>query len=434
MAPSSDIDIDPTSEEVLLTFYRRLYPFKQLFKWLNRGPERAEKESRLFPYREFAFTLRNDAYLRYNSYSSDVEMKKHVCLLTPSRFEIGPVYSAQPKDKKTVRPTHFRAEKREVVFDIDMTDYDPIRTCCSEADICKRCWGFIAIAVEVLDTAIRDQFGYTKLLWVYSGRRGIHLWISDKEAFELNDDQRKAMVEYLTVIKNGKEPGKRVNVRFGMKDLPPTLKYVVASAVVIVRLKLFALREACQAINQTFDDLILQDQDCFGSQEGYETLLSLIPDAKLASRLREKWSQKPDSPSYIKWDEMRTEILALKDKHARQNMRYAMEDILLQYAYPRLDAEVSKHRNHLLKAPFCIHPKTGRICVPIDPNRIREFDPATVPTVGQLLAELDTAGSDTSDGEHRDDWQRTSLKPYIDMFEEYANNVQEKQTKIDLSW
>lgn len=198
-----------------------------------------------------------------------------------------------------------------------MTDYDPIRTCCSEADICKRCWGFIAIAVEVLDTAIRDQFGYTKLLWVYSGRRGIHLWISDKEAFELNDDQRKAMVEYLTVIKNGKEPGKRVNVRFGMKDLPPTLKYVVASAVVIVRLKLFALREACQAINQTFDDLILQDQDCFGSQEGYETLLSLIPDAKLASRLREKWSQKPDSPSYIKWDEMRTEILALKDKHAR---------------------------------------------------------------------------------------------------------------------
>ncbi|KAH7878270.1 prim-pol domain-containing protein [Lentinula edodes] len=416
MAPSSDIDIDPASEEVLLTFYRRLYPFKQLFKWLNRGPERAEKESRLFPYREFAFTLRNDAYLRYNSYSSDVEMKKHVCLLTPSRFEIGPVYSVQPKDKKTVRPTHFRAEKREVVFDIDMTDYDPIRTCCSEANICKRCWGFIAIAVEVLDTAIRDQFGYTKLLWVYSGRRGIHLWISDKEAFELNDDQRKAMVEYLTVIKNGKEPGKRVNVRFGRKDLPPTLK------------------EACQAINQNFDNLILQDQDCFGSQEGYETLLSLIPDAKLASRLREKWSQKPDSPSYIKWDEMRTEILALKDKHARRNMRYAMEDILLQYAYPRLDAEVSKHRNHLLKAPFCIHPKTGRICVPIDPNRIREFDPATVPTVGQLLAELDTARSDTSGGERRDDWQRTSLKPYIDMFEEYANHVQEKQTKIDLVW
>lgn len=67
----------------------------------------------------------------------------------------------------------------------------------------------------------------------------------------------------------------------------------------------------------------------------------------------------------------------------------AIEDIILQYTYPRLDAEVSKHRNHLLKAPFCVHPKTGRICVPLDPSSIDAFDPELVPTVGQLLQELD---------------------------------------------
>jgi DNA primase small subunit len=66
-----------------------------------------------------------------------------------------------------------------------------------------------------------------------------------------------------------------------------------------------------------------------------------------------------------------------------------MEDIVLQYTYPRIDAEVSKHRNHLLKAPFCVHPKTGRICVPLDPASIDTFDPERVPTVGQLLQELD---------------------------------------------
>jgi len=66
-----------------------------------------------------------------------------------------------------------------------------------------------------------------------------------------------------------------------------------------------------------------------------------------------------------------------------------MEDIILQYTWPRIDAEVSKHRNHLLKAPFCVHPKTGRVCVPVDPTRIEEFDPAKVPTVGQLLKEID---------------------------------------------
>jgi len=69
----------------------------------------------------------------------------------------------------------------------------------------------------------------------------------------------------------------------------------------------------------------------------------------------------------------------------------AMEDIVLQYTWPRIDAEVSKHRNHLLKAPFCVHPKTGRVCVPVDPTRVEEFDPARVPTVGQLLKEIDEA-------------------------------------------
>ena len=107
-----------------------------------------------------------------------------------------------------------------------MTDYDSIRTCCSDAAICNRCWKFIAIAVKVLDRAIREQYGYQHLLWVYSGRRGIHLWVSDKEAMELTDDQRRALVNWMTVIQGGKEMHKKVNVRMGTKPLPPSIAYV----------------------------------------------------------------------------------------------------------------------------------------------------------------------------------------------------------------
>ena len=48
-----------------------------------------------------------------------------------------------------------------------------------------------------------------------------------------------------------------------------------------------------------------------------------------------------------------------------------------------------------------MHPKTGRVCVPVDPERIEEFDPERVPTVTQLLHELDTIKSDEGQaGEH----------------------------------
>jgi DNA primase small subunit len=78
-----------------------------------------------------------------------------------------------------------------------------------------------------------------------------------------------------------------------------------------------------------------------------------------------------------------------KTNYIEKGIAPALENIILQYTYPRIDVEVSKHRNHLLKAPFCVHPKTGRICVPLDPASIDAFDPELVPTVGQLLQELD---------------------------------------------
>ena len=105
-----------------------------------------------------------------------------------------------------------------------MTDYDPVRTCCSAAAICPLCWKFIAAAVRVLDAAVRDQFGYRQLLWVYSGRRGIHLWISDREAMALTDEERRALVNWMTVVQGGKEMHKKVNVRVGAKPLPPPIQ------------------------------------------------------------------------------------------------------------------------------------------------------------------------------------------------------------------
>lgn len=63
-------------------------------------------------------------------------------------------------------------------------------------------------------------------------------------------------------------------------------------------------------------------------------------------------------------------------------------DIVFAHTFPRLDVEVSKHMNHLLKAPFCVHPKTGRVCVPIDPSIPHLFDPMVRPCGALLSADF----------------------------------------------
>lgn len=39
--------------------------------------------------------------------------------------------------------------ERELVFDIDLTDYDDVRTCGKEGHICTKCWPLMAVAIKV---------------------------------------------------------------------------------------------------------------------------------------------------------------------------------------------------------------------------------------------------------------------------------------------
>ncbi len=44
--------------------------------------------------------------------------------------------------------------ERELVFDIDLTDYDDVRTCGKGAHICNNCWPLMAVAIKVANPAL----------------------------------------------------------------------------------------------------------------------------------------------------------------------------------------------------------------------------------------------------------------------------------------
>jgi DNA primase small subunit len=63
------------------------------------------------------------------------------------------------------------------------------------------------------------------------------------------------------------------------------------------------------------------------------------------------------------------------------------------------------------------------VCVPIDTDKLDEFDPTAVPTVQELLAEIDSwmpEDDGEADKKAPADWEKTSLKPYIEQFRSFV--------------
>lgn len=252
----------------------------------------------------------------------------------------------------------------------------------------------MTIAVKILDRALKEDFGFNHLLWVYSGRRGVHCWVCDTKARDLSQEARIAIAEYLTLIKGGEQQVRKVNLK---KPIHPS---VMASV---------------EIINEYFQDIV-NEQGYLETPEQWRKVLQLIPLRSLREELDQEFSENKMKSSWQRWGRIENEIRKKKmDKYP-----CLIEEMRLQYAYPRLDVNVTKGINHLLKSPLCVHPKTGRLCVPIDINNIDEFDPFQVPTVSQVCIEFERNGINSTD---KKGYKHTSLATHMEYFDKFIRKL-----------
>lgn len=422
--------------DLLPTYYKMLFPSNLFIKWLSYSDDKnknslsptndpniknetgqskeeeawqikqkqLEIENSYIARREFSFTLPGDIFVRYKSFISASELTTALQRDVPIKFDIGAVFSQNPKYAKKARDNAIVPVERELVFDIDMDDYNEVRSCCQGASVCSKCWQFMAIAAKLLDMNLRHDFGFKHILWVFSGRRGIHCWVCDERARKLTHDARSAIVTYLSYIEGGAHKSKRVN-------LPKLLHPMVVKSVELI---------------EPYFGKILEEQKILDSEEKVKAFFKYFNNTNVQKLLMDYgkraqfWSK---STAIEKYNQMAKIAAAHFDKNKNDLGRHYDQEIKLQFCYPRLDVNVSKGLNHLLKAPFCVHPKTGRVCVPFEIESVDSFDPSNVPTITQVLNEMTQIDKNDGDTPTKSAYEKTSLKPSIKLFTKFVNNL-----------
>ena len=330
------------------TYYKNHFPWDHLVAFLTRhGDELCKRE----------FAIEGDYYKRYVVAKDATELKRLVSEFKGvTSFHIGPVYSdrvVRNSEKQQSWPL-----RRELVFDIDLTDYDFLDLKTAEGDInlaaCDESWPVCATAVFVLQWLLKDAFGFKEFMVVYSGRRGVHLYVCDDKAMNLTNEERSAIVDFLKYDESQDK--------------------LRATEQLAGMMKTQGLNEA---VHFAFEEFFVKGLKLFddpGARVAFVERLGLSDEHLPAiSNLAEAVLDLHDGEAM--WEFVKAKVASL----SQQWMRDRLDAMVLSYVWPRIDANVSRQLNHLLKAPFVAHPKCKRVAVAVDAADYFRFDPATAP-------------------------------------------------------
>ena len=336
-------------------YYRYRYPYDQLVALLTRNGEDLS-------HIEFAIEG-TETYTRYVSVKSAKELKAAVLRIPDvEAIHFGAVYHNIPVSQGKRRAGEVNVAHRRVLsFDIDLTDYDwlPLKGADGEISLekCDAAYHVSATAVRILRCVLEQAFGFTQLLVVYSGRRGVHLHVFDEAAMQLTDEGRAAVVGYLNgdLLKGDLRAHDGVRLVMVMHNLT-TEVWSAFEALVAGETDLF--QRNAPRVNFVNRLEVEQYQHLAGG-----ALLSLADDVI-----------EPET-GVEAWDLIKQKVYSCGARF----MAERLDAVVLAYVWPRLDVKVTRQTEHLTKVPFSAHAKSRRVAVAIDADNVDGFDPASAP-------------------------------------------------------
>jgi DNA primase small subunit len=146
--------------------------------------------------REVCFQSHKDAWTRRLFFGSSKGFKSRLLRDAPVAVHIGAVYSEPTKSSLPV--------SKELVFDIDLQDYDDVRKCCKESKTCEKCWTFCQVAMKILDRVLREGFGFENIAFFFSGNKGFHCWVFDEDATLSTAEERRYFADFFLPLNRKK--------------------------------------------------------------------------------------------------------------------------------------------------------------------------------------------------------------------------------------
>jgi len=306
------------------------------------------------------------------------------------KLDIGPVYNYSMSSK--AYHSDFAAQEREFVFDIDSGDYDTVRRCCSGASICPRCWRYMELAVPLI-ALLCKMCGFQQFIYMFSGRRGLHAWVCDPEARHMSVDMRADILSSINFVP--KDVGDVIEVAMDYSNwlcrfvidkictpffnvMLPEQDWLGGAPEVggvrqtdaneyLTRLRSITVENARQGPAITwFCKVVLTITGINSSVWGTGTDNGVQGVKNLMQGFTRflKWIvEHPATTSVERWDRFSQSVKG--EPHLDKAM-------MLYLTYPRLDINVTKVMNHLLKVPFSLHYKSRKVSVPINPLGICE--------------------------------------------------------------